>query len=104
MTTPTIIDLASRIAKNTAIYDEYLSSQGLPTPSHHILPPKDTTQLPPNVQLAREEAIEAAHDLHELLLGPAGMLMSAAPSVRGAPFYIPYLTINRAPEKWHFIL
>ena len=77
-----IQNLAHQIAYNTAIYTHYLSSRDIPAPSHHQLPPDHPVILPGDVENARQVALEAAHELHDLLSGSIGHVMNAAARVR----------------------
>ncbi|PVH96578.1 S-adenosyl-L-methionine-dependent methyltransferase [Periconia macrospinosa] len=73
-----IEQLANAIASNVAIYKQHLSSHGIPAPSHSELPPEGPITLPPNVENARQAALEASHELHDLLSGSVGHIMNAA--------------------------
>ncbi|OCL08124.1 S-adenosyl-L-methionine-dependent methyltransferase [Glonium stellatum] len=79
MTLTRATDLASLIASNTAKYNDYLLKNDLPPPSLDLLPPEAPLRLPDDISTARELAIEASHELHELLCGPIGLIMNAAP-------------------------
>ncbi|KAL5115578.1 hypothetical protein ACEQ8H_006554 [Pleosporales sp. CAS-2024a] len=78
MASSEIQNLANSIAYNTAIYNHYLISNHLPTPSHHTLPSERPSILPPDVEHARQTAAEASHELHDLLSGSIGHVMNAA--------------------------
>ncbi|CAH0038144.1 unnamed protein product, partial [Clonostachys solani] len=70
--------LLEQIQASTATYLEFLSSQSLPEPSFEDgdgLNPD--AELPPDVQRARDSALEATEELHRLLLGPLGLILSA---------------------------
>lgn len=83
MTNPTITDLAAIITKNTAIYNDFLTETGLPSPSHTpIPPPGPPLQLPNEVAAALDAAKEATHELHMLLLNPVELVLSSVPDVR----------------------
>lgn len=64
-----IAELASIVQLNTTKVDEFLSAQGLPSPSFGIeaLP---VLPLPSQIASYRDAAIEAMDELHALLLGP----------------------------------
>ena len=68
-----ISELASIIAANTAIYDKYISSQGLPSPSFDINTPF-RLNLSDEASLARDTVLEASTELQALLHGPLGYL------------------------------
>jgi len=75
--TSRISELAAIIAENTAIVDEYLASNGLPTPSFEVDGP-EVVPIPPqelNVLAAQDKAIGSTLELHELMKGPTEMLM-----------------------------
>ena len=79
-----IIELASSLSKNTETYHDYLTENNLPLPTHDIdlLHQQPGSQpLPQEIAAALETAIEASHDLHQLLLGPVGCVMGAAAEV-----------------------
>jgi hypothetical protein len=75
MATTRISELTAIIAANTAKVDEYLASQGLPTPSFDAdSPPKLVFQGP--VATYRQAILDATDELHALMLGPIGILTS----------------------------
>lgn len=68
----------SQIQDNTKRYLEYLESQGLPEPSYDTGDGLDPGQsLPKEIIAIRDSAIEAADELHHVLLGPLGLLLSS---------------------------
>ncbi|KAI2642063.1 S-adenosyl-L-methionine-dependent methyltransferase [Xylaria nigripes] len=78
MATSRIVELANRIASNTAKVDEYLASHKLPTPSFDVDGPRDTL-IPKDeasVEAARVAVIDDTVELRHLLLGPREYLMS----------------------------
>lgn len=77
-----IADLAAQIQENTAKVDKYLRSNGLPSPSFDEDGPVDFRIEDEDVQNARETALDASLELHQLLLGPA---MCLRPVVRIPP-------------------
>ena len=94
-----IAELAGQIRDNTAKVDEYLQSEGLPSPSFDEDGPVDFKIEDKNVQFAREAAIDASLELHQLLLGPA---LCLRPVVSKRPFHIffsAYLWLLIA--QWH---
>lgn len=62
---------AAAIAENTAKYDVWLSSQGIPTPSFDGGAPVGLN-LPHEISEAREAVIESTAELQALMLGPLG--------------------------------
>ncbi|KAH3999594.1 hypothetical protein HBH98_085830 [Parastagonospora nodorum] len=78
MSSSDIQTLATWIAYNTAVYNHYLTSNNLSTPSHHTKPSDAPTILPPEIENARQNAAEASHELHDLLSGSVGHVMNAA--------------------------
>ncbi|KAI0154656.1 S-adenosyl-L-methionine-dependent methyltransferase [Xylariaceae sp. FL1272] len=73
-----IMELATRIAENTARVNEYLLSQNLPTPSFNVDGPLDT-MIPKDeveVESARVAIIDDTLKLRRLILGPRDYLMS----------------------------
>ena len=67
--------LASAIANNTAIFDEYLLSHNLPTPSFEPNAPLKYN-LPPDIAKSRQLVLEATDELQHLLMGPIDVLTS----------------------------
>ena len=80
--TTKIQDLADQVAYNTSVYSQYLSTNNLPAPSHHLPPLGKPIVLPLEVEDSRQLALEAAHELHDLLSGSVGHVMNAAARVR----------------------
>lgn len=77
MTSSSILELSNSVAVNTAKYHDYLTENGLSLPSHDPEAPPVPLTLPPEVTAARDAAIQASYDLHELLIGPHGILLDA---------------------------
>lgn len=71
--TSRIAELAALVSSNTAIVDEYLASNSLPTPSFDENGPVNL-QLSPEAETARNAAIDASMELQALLLGPENLL------------------------------
>jgi hypothetical protein len=70
--------LLATIEKNTKIFLDHLTAQGLPEPSFEAGDGLRLGQeLPDEVSQARQLGIEAADVLHHLLLGPLGMILEA---------------------------
>ena len=68
----------SWIQDNSKSYLEYLVSQGLPEPSYDTGDGLDSGQsLPKDIIAIRDSPIEAADELHHVLLGPLGLLLSS---------------------------
>ena len=78
MASGSVSQLLSQIENNTKKYLEYFASRDLPEPSYDAGDGLDPRQPPPNDIIAiRDAAIEAADELHHLLLGPLGLLLSS---------------------------
>lgn len=80
-----VSQLLLQIQDSTKKYLDYFTSQNLPEPSYEegdgldpYIPPADTFIA------ARDAAVEATDELHHLLLGPLGLLLSSPGDV-GAP-------------------
>ena len=69
-----IAELAALIQAHTTIVDEYISSQGLPSPSFEVSMPAQL-QLPETIVASSNAVIEATDELHSLMLGPVGFLV-----------------------------
>ncbi|KAG6356245.1 hypothetical protein INS49_015632 [Diaporthe citri] len=72
-----VTQLLARLSENTTRYLEYFSERSLPEPSFEDgdgLSPDQ--ELPGAIQAARNVALEATGELHRLLLGPIGLVMS----------------------------
>lgn len=79
MTVTRIAQLASTIQASTIKINDYLASNGLPTPSFDPdSPPKFLSET--SIAASRQAILEATDELHALMLGPIGMLTT--PSVR----------------------
>lgn len=98
MATTEIQDLAQIIAYNTAIYNHYLQANSLPTPSHYVQPPERPVRLPDEIEAARSAALEASHELHELLSGSVGHILNAAARVNSSPFQVQSVETNTSIE------
>ncbi|KAI1821854.1 putative hydroxyindole O-methyltransferase [Xylaria intraflava] len=73
-----VTQLLTQIQQGTTKYLEFFTSHSLPEPSYENgdgLSPNQ--QLPSEVEAARNSALEATAELHRLLLGPLGLLMSS---------------------------
>lgn len=80
--TGNITSLVKQIQENADVFAKFFSNQNLPEPSFdhgdHLTPGEE---LPLEVAAAREGAIEAAHELHDLLLGPLGLIVECSGQV-----------------------
>ncbi|KAI9664064.1 MAG: hypothetical protein M1821_007555 [Bathelium mastoideum] len=73
-----VTKLLTQINENTSNYLKFLTSKGLPEPSFEAGDGLDPRESPPGDIIAiRDAAIEAADELHHLLLGPLGLLLSS---------------------------
>ena len=78
MVSGSVSQYLSQIEENAKKYLEYFKSRGLPEPSYDAGDGLDPQQPPPNDIIAsRDAAVEAADELHHLLLGPLGLLLSS---------------------------
>lgn len=68
-----IVELASLIQYHTLQVEDYISSQGLPSPSFDITMPAQL-QFPEAIAESQNKVIEATDELHSLMLGPMGFL------------------------------
>lgn len=102
-----IQDLAAQIAYNVAIYSGHISSNNLPESSHDVYPQAPISEFPDSVLAARQIALEAAHELHELLRGPEGIIMDAAQRVSGGYTMLASALLtddcSRVQGSWYFI-
>ena len=78
--------LTERLFKSIKVYQDYLHSASLPQPSHAVAPPDGIIDpaptLPDDVAAAVEDAKEASHELHLLLLSPVELITNFIPNVR----------------------
>lgn len=82
-----ITELAEIIASQTAILNEHLHSNSLPTPSFSSDGPTDVFgSSHPNIQKAKSSVIEATIELRQLLEGPVKLLL---PEVLHPKIFIP---------------
>lgn len=78
MASGSVSQYLSQVEENTKKYLEYFKSRGLPEPSYDEGDGLDPQQPPPSDIIAcRDAAVEAADELHHLLLGPLGLLLSS---------------------------
>ncbi|CAG8953114.1 hypothetical protein HYFRA_00003311 [Hymenoscyphus fraxineus] len=66
--------LAASIQKETNTLEDYLQSQGLPQPDFSLDSPLKLP-LPQSIAISVQTALEAADELHSLLLGPLGFIL-----------------------------
>ena len=76
-----LVELASIISHNTVKIDEYLTANNLPKPSFDITSPIQLT-LSKELQIARDDIVNANTELSELLLGPKEVVADYAVSRR----------------------
>ena len=91
-----IAELAAQIQENTAKVDKYLRSKGLPSPSFDVDGPVDFKIEDEDIHNARETAIDASLELHQILLGPA-MCLRPVVSIPTIQAVRPSLT-NSSPQ------
>lgn len=72
-----IAELASIIAENTAIVDKYLTVNNLPKPSFDADGPAAVPISPDDVDVlaAHDKVVSSTLELHNLMKGPAEVLM-----------------------------
>ena len=66
-----LLELARIISQSATEIDNYLSSKGLPHPSFETAAGQT---LPADLSSAQDTVIDAASELHDLLLGPLNIL------------------------------
>jgi hypothetical protein len=71
--TSRISELASIIQRQTAVVDEYLKANGLPTPSFDASY-QPALQFTEDISAARDAVLEAMDELQALMLGPMGSI------------------------------
>ena len=70
--------LLQQIQDNTKKYLDFFGSQNLPEPSYEAGDGLDPRKpLPNDIIAIRDAALEATDELHHLLLGPLGLLLSS---------------------------
>lgn len=88
MATACVSKLLSQIEENTKGYLGYFASQNLPEPSYTAGDGLDPTQaLPNDIAALRDAALEATDELHHLLLGPLGLVLSSPGDVSAGSTY-----------------
>ena len=84
-----VSQLLLQVQDNTKKYLEYFTSQGLPEPSFDVGDGLDPRQPPPDDIIAiRDAAIDAADELHQLLLGPLGVFLGCHEDVGDQDLYL----------------
>ncbi|KAM3418395.1 hypothetical protein BST61_g4388 [Cercospora zeina] len=73
-----IAQLADTIQRNTSIFDEYLSTHGLQSPSFDPDGPLMEMELPSVIRIARLAVLDATQELRDLMMGPRETLMAMA--------------------------
>ncbi len=81
MASTSILDLSKSVATNTAIYYNFLVAHGHPLASHNPAVLPVPLSLPPDIEAARDAAIQASFDLHELLIGLYGIVLNGLSQV-----------------------
>lgn len=78
MASHNVTELLTRLNTSTASFLKFFTEKNLPEPTHDKgdeLDPR--VPLPAEIIAAREAATEASDELHHLLLGPLGLLLSS---------------------------
>lgn len=70
-----LTELATAIAANTAIVNDYLISQELPPLSFELDAPVDL-ELPPAIEKAKSAVLDDTLELQELMLGPRQLVVN----------------------------
>ncbi|KAF5871753.1 putative o- protein [Botrytis fragariae] len=70
-----IAELASIISTQTTIFDEYLQSHGIASPSFDVNY-SETPQIPKEISASKNIIFEATEELNSLIGGPVGVLTS----------------------------
>ncbi|KAI0976132.1 sterigmatocystin 8-O-methyltransferase [Xylaria arbuscula] len=73
--TPKIVELAAKISSSVAELQDYLSAQGLESPSFDESSPPN---LPSDVRQIRDDVLDATAELHEVLLEPLMLIYKFA--------------------------
>lgn len=77
-----IVELATRIANNTAKVSEYLADHGLPEPSFDVnAAPSPVPKDAEDIELLRQAVLADTTELHTLMLGPRDLLMGSGSKV-----------------------
>lgn len=88
-----IAALAALIQKNTAILDDYMTANGIPTPSFdESYPP--VVQLPKDMADVRDAILEATDEMHSLLMDPVTTIyneIAKVPQPLSSPVFHPTL-------------
>ncbi|KAK3703365.1 hypothetical protein LTR37_014471 [Vermiconidia calcicola] len=82
-----IAELSAIISTNTAILDDYLTSNNLPHPSFDAAT-SPSPRYPPDAEAARVAIEEATAELNELVQGPGRLLMGSQPAIFAAKAFI----------------
>ena len=69
MSSNRIVQLSNSIQENTAKFDAFFSSHGIPTPSFGVETPLEL-EFPNDIKSCRSTILEATDELHTLVLGP----------------------------------
>ncbi|KAI4151390.1 MAG: hypothetical protein LQ340_003535 [Diploschistes diacapsis] len=90
MASHNVTELLTRLNTSTASFLKFFTEKNLPEPTHDKgdeLDPR--VPLPAEIIAAREAATEASDELHHLLLGPLGLLLSSPGDTVDATFKWP---------------
>ncbi|KAF7536560.1 hypothetical protein G7054_g4417 [Neopestalotiopsis clavispora] len=80
MAASTISSLLTSISKGCTTYQDYYQEKGYSVPDDHCNPQDGPSELPPNVELARQAAREACMELYDRLSKPQEIVLDAAPA------------------------
>ena len=90
-----LVDISTRISKNTEFLQHFLETRKLPTPSFNIDTPKEFPN-PDNersVELVREAVLADTRTLFDLVLGPVDRLQWAVWQVIGPALVANFLVM-----------
>lgn len=82
-----IAELASQVQQSVTALDKYMQTHGLPTPSFDEDGPEEFGLESSEAKEARESALAASLELHELLLRPADLLRPIVRDVMSCSHY-----------------
>lgn len=93
MASSKISELLSCISKGVTAYQDHYSSEGVCFPGPHSHPSGELSQLPSDVESARQAAKEACSELQGLLSRPEEIIMDTGPAV-----------CNQVHAQFHFTI
>lgn len=82
MSSARLTDLARTILQQTSLIENHFNANNFPLPSFDEHSQPELSLPSPELQQARQEAVEAAVELQDLLMGPAMQLRPVLNAVR----------------------